>query len=64
VQIFIPEAVPALSAASKKKVKWALKYNSAVVSFDEGNLSCDAYDVEEALFYASKYQRRVRIARW
>jgi hypothetical protein len=64
VQIFIPEAVSALSAASKKKVKWALKYNSAVVSFDEGNLSSDTYDVDDALHYAHKYQRRVRIARW
>lgn len=48
----------------KKKLKWALKYNPEIISYDEGNLIYQQYDVEEALLFAAKYGRKVRIARW
>lgn len=49
---------------STTRLKWAIKYNPEVISFDEGNLLVDHYDVQEALGFACKYGRKVRIARW
>jgi hypothetical protein len=81
MQLFIPEAQATANMTSKKKLKWALKYNPDLVSYDEGNMQIivggaqthsghntgpgsAGYDLEEALVFACKYGRKVRIARW
>ena len=37
MQIYIPEARPAATPSTLKKLKWALKYNPEVISFDEAS---------------------------
>eukprot|EP01032_Pedospumella_encystans_P013817 gene13817-15889_t len=64
LQIFIPEVQADARAESITRLKWAVKYNPEVISFDEGNLLVDTYDVQEGLMFAHKYGRKIRIARW
>eukprot|EP01032_Pedospumella_encystans_P013671 gene13671-15724_t len=64
LQVFIPEVQADVRAESITRLKWAVKYNPEVISFDEGNLLVDIYDVQEGFMFAHKYGRKIRIARW
>ena len=64
LQLLVPEARAAAITAGKKRLKWALKYNPELISFDEGNVTAGVYDIEVAIAHASKYGRKLRIARW
>lgn len=64
LQIFIPEVQADARLESITRLKWAVKYNPEVISFDEGNLLVDSYDVHDGFLFAHKYGRKIRIARW